>query len=407
MSGASNPHHNSVTVVVPCFNYGRYVRDAVESALRQEDADVRVVVVDDGSTDGRSPRQCDRCAAERVRVIHQENRGLPVARNRGAAGATSEFLVFLDADDWIEPGFVATLAAALRREADPRISHAYSQQRIHGRDVSSVWAVPDWDPLMMMVTNLHPVTALVKRDRFEAAGGFNENMRDGYEDWDLWLKFVERSWRGLRVPEPLFVYRRYGHATMISHAVARHEELFRAIVANHASLYREHADELIATMNLLLRRHDMNWLDESGEPINLLALKRQRERYESMAAVKAHHAIHRLVAALPWPLSGVARAALNAIKRAMPPAEPSGRPELHVVSEEDGRRGGERGAGREGALVGLRARAGELGENGALDRVPPAVEVRRDRDRVVAELGVTRNPGHHVGQGSRGDVDQV
>lgn len=323
MSGANGKSRGvpGVTVVVPCFNYGRYVRDAVESALRQEEADVRVVVVNDGSTDGRSARLCDRCVGERVRVIHQENRGLPVARNRGAAGATSEFLVFLDADDRIEPGFVATLAAALRHEADPQVSHAYSRQRIDGPDGSSVWAVPDWDPLMMMVTNLHPVTTLVKRDRFEAVGGFTESMRDGYEDWDLWLKFVERGWRGLRVSEPLFVYRRHGHATMISHAVARHEELFRQIIANHRDLYTTHADELVATMNVLLRRHDMNWLDESGEPINLLALKRQRARYESMAAVRAHHAIHRIISVLPWPFSGAARAALAALKRAIPPAE--------------------------------------------------------------------------------------
>jgi glycosyltransferase involved in cell wall biosynthesis len=331
MSGANGKSggDTTVTIVVPCFNYGRFVRDAVESALRQQVADVQVVVVDDGSTDGRSPRQCDRCQGGRVRVIHQPNQGLPAARNRGAQGAQSEFLIFLDADDWIEPEFVAKLADSLRNEADPAVSHAYSRQRIHGPDAASVWAVPDWDPLMMMVTNLHPVTTLVRRDRFEAVGGFNESMRDGYEDWDLWLKFVERGWRGLRVLEPLFVYRRHSRSTMIWHAVARHEELFRSIVENHRSLYAAHADSVIARMNTLLRRHDMNWLDETGEPISLLALKRQRARYESMAAVKAHHAFHRLIDALPRPFAGAARSALSAIKKIIPPAEPAQSPTRH------------------------------------------------------------------------------
>src|SRR5262252_10550473 len=81
------------TVVIPCFNHGRFVSKAVESALAQEGAEISVVVVDDGSSDGDSPGACERCRGERVRVIHQSNRGLPAARNAGARGATSEFLV--------------------------------------------------------------------------------------------------------------------------------------------------------------------------------------------------------------------------------------------------------------------------------------------------------------------------
>ncbi len=311
----------SATVVVPCFNYGRFVGDAVESALRQEDASVSVVVVNDGSTDGSSAARCDRCASDRVKVIHQDNRGLPGARNRGASGATSEFLVFLDADDWIEPTFIARLAEAIRA-GDDADSHAYSQQRMVEPSGSSVWAVPDWDPELLMVTNLHPVTALVRRERFEHVGGFSEDMRDGYEDWDLWLKFAARGWRGVRVREPLFAYRRHSRETMIWKAVARHEEIYRRIVARHAPLFEARADALIARMNIMLRRHDMNWIDESGDPINLLALERQRDDYEAMAAVKAHRALHGVIDALPGPLSGAARSTLGAIKRLLPPAKP-------------------------------------------------------------------------------------
>ncbi len=314
----------SATVVVPCFNYGRFVRAAVDSALRQVDADVNVVVVNDGSTDGVTARLCDRCAGPRVRVIHQDNSGPPAARNRGAADATSEFLVFLDADDWIEPEFVSKLGRAMRGAGED-VSHAYCQQRMVERTGSSVWAVPDWDPLTMMVANLHAVTTLVRRDRFQAVGGFSESMREGYEDWDLWLKFVERGWRGVRVAEPLFVYRRHSPNTHNRQAIAIHEALYRRIVQSHAALYSKHSEELIGNMNLLLRRHNMNWLDESGEPINLMALKRQRAMYEAMPAVKAHHAIHRVVAGLPWPLSAAARGVMGALKRVLPQVQAAGR----------------------------------------------------------------------------------
>src|ERR1051326_7578087 len=162
----------SATIVIPCFNYGRFVRAAVDSALAQEQADVRMVIVDDRSDDGASPADCDAAAAaapDRIRVIHQKNAGLPAARNRGAAeefGKGSEFLAFLDSDDWLEPSFVKDLADAIRAEETSGrgkdVSHAYGQQRMGELGGERVWRVPDWDPILLMITNLHPPTALIR-----------------------------------------------------------------------------------------------------------------------------------------------------------------------------------------------------------------------------------------------------
>jgi len=315
----------TATIVIPCFNYGRFVRAAVASALGQERAEVRIIIVDDGSTDGSSPAACDQAAAaapDRVRVIHQNNAGLPAARNRGAAeefGKGSEFVAFLDADDWLEPWFVKDLGDAIRAEEAAgrgrEVSHAYGQQRMGELGNGDVWRVPDWDPVLLMITNLHPPTALIRRSALEASGGFDESMRDGYEDWDFWLRLAERGFRGVRVRRPVYVWRRHSRETMIAGAVRHHEEIYRTIVANHGALFDAHADELIARMNLMLRRHDMNWLDESGEPIHLIGLKRQRARYEAMRAVRAHHALHRVLDRMPAPLSAGARGVVSVLKR--------------------------------------------------------------------------------------------
>ncbi len=318
----------TVSIVIPCFNYGRFVRAAVASALAQDQADIRIVIVDDGSTDGTSPAACDACVAlapDRIRVIHQPNAGLPAARNRGAgeAGAKAEFLAFLDADDWLEPWFVKDLAGAIRAEeaagkgAD--VSHAYGQQRMDQRGGDYIWRVPDWDPILLMITNLHPPTALVRRSAFEAASGFDEAMRDGYEDWDFWLRMAERGLRGVRVRRPVYVWRRHSDHTMINSAVLKHEAIYRRIVQNHGAMFDRHADEVIARMNLMLRRHDMNWLDESLEPINLIGLKRQKARYEAMRAVRLHNAVRGLIGRLPAPISAGARRAAGALRRLVPP----------------------------------------------------------------------------------------
>ncbi len=352
----------SVTFVIPCFNHGAFVADAVASALAQHDADTRAVVVNDGSDDGTTPAACDallgRFGADRVRVIHQPNRGLPSARNAGAREAGTDYLVFLDADDWVEPAFVRTLAAALvaeRAAGRDDASHAYCQERLVGLG-EGIWRVPEWDALLLLITNLHPVTCLVRRERFEAVGGFDETMVGGYEDWELWVRMSVRGWRGVRVAEPLFVWRRHSHSTMIFDAVARHDELYAKIIQRNRSHYERHMEAIATRENSMLRRFDCNWLDESGMPIPLMHLReawaalgpaqaaaaeararvvaleaeaaclhaelqQAREkvgRFESMTTVRFSRAMHRVIDAMPGPIAGGARWMLRSVRGLLP-----------------------------------------------------------------------------------------
>lgn len=322
------PGQPRATVVIPCYNHGRFVADAVRSCLRQRDAEIRVVIVDDGSDDGSSPAACDACAAfgAGVRVIHQTNRGLPAARNAGAALARDEdwgeHLVFLDADDWIEPAFVSRLHEALERDGSPEVSHAYCQEQLVDK-ASGIWRVPEWDPLLLLVTNIHPVTALIRRERFEESGGFDESLRTGYEDWDLWLRFSARGWRGVRVREPLFAWRRHSESTLVMKAAKQHAELHAAIIDRHRALYEQHARRVIELSNVLLRRADANWIDETGEAIYVRDLRERNcelydeleaarlkvrqlselaESYERKPSVRLSRALFRVIDALPRPL---------------------------------------------------------------------------------------------------------
>ena len=352
----------SVTFVIPCFNHGAFVADAVASALAQHDADTRAVVVNDGSDDGATPAACDalleRFGDDRLRVVHQPNRGLPAARNAGARDATTDYLVFLDADDWVEPTFARSLADALdaeRAAGRDDTGHAYCQERLVGLG-DGTWRVPEWDPLLLLITNLHPVTCLVRRDRFEAVGGFDETMVGGYEDWELWVRMSARGWRGVRVPEPLFVWRRHSNSTMIFDAVARHDELYAKIVERNRAHYERHMEAIAARCNSMLRRFDCNWLDESGLPIPLMHLReaaaalgpaqaaaadaharvsaleaeadalrdelRQASesiaRLESMATARASRAMHRSIDAMPGPIADGVRRILRTATRLLP-----------------------------------------------------------------------------------------
>ena len=343
------------TVVIPCFNHGRFVGEAVASALAQTDADIRVVVVNDGSTDGTTPRACDALLEtfdpELVRVIHQDNTGLPGARNRGARDADTDYLVFLDADDTIAPDFVSKLAAAIADAApdSDRVSHAYCQETLTDR-AHGTWRVPEWDAELLLITNLHPVTCLVRRHAFEAVGGFDATMTDGYEDWEFWVRLSDHGYRGVRVAEPLFFWRRHSQDTMIHDAVTRHDQLYAQIIDRHRELYDARFEAIARRCNSMLRAFDCNWIDETGTPIPLQYLQKktaethaaeqkaaalelqiaaareraeasrrvceaQRAEYEGMAGVRAHRKARRVVDAMPGLLRRPLLAGVRGVRR--------------------------------------------------------------------------------------------
>ncbi|MCA9278326.1 MAG: glycosyltransferase family 2 protein [Phycisphaeraceae bacterium] len=313
------PHQVRVGVVIPCYNHGAFVADAVNAALGQIECegvtlDIHVVVIDDGSTDDQTPSACDACAGERVVVIHQQNMGLPAARNRGVREICDvDYFVFLDADDWIEPTFCAKLVRALL-DSDDAASHAYCQERLVGLG-TGIWEVPEWDADLLMITNLHPVTCVVKRACFGTVGGFNEAMTNGYEDWDFWLKIAESGWHGVRVREPLFVWRRHSHDTMVMNVIAHHESLYRTIIDNHRAFYESQMEDVAVRTNVLLRKFNMNWIDETGYPKELRYLQSVRDRYNASGVVAARDRAEMFLQRSPRVIADPIRACLRTMKR--------------------------------------------------------------------------------------------
>ena len=110
-------HVDLVSIIVPVFNVAPYLAEALDSAIHQIYRNLEIIVVDDGSTDG-SGEICDRYAEtdQRIRVIHQENKGLSAARNAGLDVMNGSFVAFLDSDDALHPDYVETMVEAMKRE---------------------------------------------------------------------------------------------------------------------------------------------------------------------------------------------------------------------------------------------------------------------------------------------------
>ncbi|MEO7095692.1 MAG: glycosyltransferase [Polyangiales bacterium] len=201
---AAPPHAPLVSIIIANWNYGRFLGEAIESALRQTHPNVEVTVVDDGSTDDSV------AVASRypVQLVEQEHLGVSQARNRGVAASQGQLLVFLDADDILEPTFVERCLARLT-EQGPRVAYVYTRMRLFGLDEDIFMSRP-FERRSLLSGPYVPVTTLMHRAPFEEVGGFDPAWSLALEDYELWIRMLASGYTGVLVPEPLLRYRKHG-----------------------------------------------------------------------------------------------------------------------------------------------------------------------------------------------------
>jgi glycosyltransferase involved in cell wall biosynthesis len=232
-----------VTVIVPCFNLGHYLVEALDSVLAQTWTDLEVVVVDDGSTEPATRRLLDSLQRPKTRVVRSDNRGLSAARNLGVRHSHGEYVCSVDADDRLEPTWIERGVAAL--DADPGLAFVSHWLDTFG-DEQWEWKPTRCDLGMLLDTNTINGAAIVRRAVVEAVGGFDESMRGGCEDWEFWIRVTERGYRGAILPEILYHYRRRpGSMSREMHRAERYLEVYADIIRKHTDSYRRHLPDLV------------------------------------------------------------------------------------------------------------------------------------------------------------------
>jgi glycosyltransferase involved in cell wall biosynthesis len=214
----------AVSVIMPCYNAGRFLASAIQSVLDQDyPGSLEVVVVDDGSTDD-SALVASRF--EGVVVLRQSNEGPGAARNLGLAHAQGELIAFLDADDVWMPGCLLPRVQCLMQNPDVALVFgdftrwAPSSPEL-GADseypdrlpacvadaVTSGWLFPEilLDPIV------HIITVIARREVFNAIGAFDTLLRTG-EDYDLWIR-ASRRFRFQKIDRFVARYRQHSEGT--------------------------------------------------------------------------------------------------------------------------------------------------------------------------------------------------
>jgi glycosyltransferase involved in cell wall biosynthesis len=221
--------NDDITAVIACFNYGRYLREAVDSVLVQG---ARAIIVDDGSTDPGTHAALDALPPD-VEVVRQPNRGVCAARNAGLTLVRTPYAIVVDADDRLNAGALAAMRAPL--DADPRLGFAYGTMRFVGAWQGEL-RFPDYDAYRLLYRHTIGLSALMRRELFEDTGGFDPAF-EGYEDWELWVNALAHGWQGRRIDAVTLEYRRHAGSSKLAEDRRSYRRHYAALRRKHAGLY--------------------------------------------------------------------------------------------------------------------------------------------------------------------------
>lgn len=218
-----------VSVVIPLYNYGRYLPAAVASVRESGYADVEILVVDDGSTDPETAAVLD--AMSGVTKIRQPNRGLSAARNTGIRSSRGDLVLVLDADDRIRPGFLPAAVAAM--QSDDTLGYVGGYVR-YLELLDLVYVPAGMAPELNLVLHTHLKSMVLYRKRaLDEVGGYDENL-PAFEDWELQLRMALSGYASDVLPIVGQLYRRHTESMSFQHSNGMRNELVQYLVSKHA-----------------------------------------------------------------------------------------------------------------------------------------------------------------------------
>ena len=229
-----------VSVIVPVYNSVQYVDETINSIVNQSYHNLEIVLIDDGSADG-SGKICDiwKFKDNRIKVIHTSNNGPSKARNIGIENSNGKYILPVDSDDLINPKYIEKAVNSMARNDD--IGLAYCQAEFFGAETGR-WDLPTFSIREMLITNCIFSTALFLKSDWAKVGGYSEEMKYGFEDYDFWLSLISIGIKVYQIPEILFYYRKHsGSRTELFKADSVHEQETRLIkYYRHKNLYLQY-----------------------------------------------------------------------------------------------------------------------------------------------------------------------
>ena len=223
-----------VSIVIPCYNQAQYLEESVQSCIDQTYSNIEIIIINDGSTDNTQEIALllQEKYPEKIKIILQENTGLPEARNNAIKQSTGTYILPLDADDKISKYMVSKSIKVLN---DFDVDIASTGYQFFGDKTNS--SIPkDFCESNLLYTNCAVVCSLYRRKVWTTTEGYKKNMHGGYEDWEFWINAYKHGFKFKRFFEILFYYR-IKKESMYTDAIKKDLYLKSKLVMNHPEIY--------------------------------------------------------------------------------------------------------------------------------------------------------------------------
>ena len=261
LEGIERP--TDVTIVIPCYNYGTYVAEAIDSALNQSLKPSKIIVINDGSTDTSKTVINKYKTNPIVEIIHKQNEGIIATKNLGVMLSETYWTIFLDADDKLNETYIEKL---LNSASNTKADVVYTDMRLFGA-TSTVVRFPQYDRKGIWGGNYVHNSALIRTDLLKEVGGYKHEMSSGYEDWELYISLSELTDRFTHVDEPLLWYRQHGQGGR-NHQADLEDSKLRDLIHQlhpnynnfHAYAYKINSKALLLPLRFVKRIVRRPWL---------------------------------------------------------------------------------------------------------------------------------------------------
>jgi glycosyltransferase involved in cell wall biosynthesis len=232
-----------VSIVIPCYNDAQYIEQAVNSALNQVYPDKEVIVVDDGS-DIETKAVLQKIERKITKLITQENKGQSTARNVGIRESKGEYILVLDSDDYFEPDFVEKAVAVFLENKNTKIVTCFANLILEN-EMSYVYKPKGGDIASFLCSNNALGSAMFRNEDWQTSGGYDETMLQGFEDWEFYIRLLQKEGLAQVIEEPLYNYRKRNNTTT-HRANAVKYKLLLYLFHKHNELYRMYLDDYVS-----------------------------------------------------------------------------------------------------------------------------------------------------------------
>ena len=220
-----------IVIVIPCYNQGKYVADAIKSLIDQTYVHWKCVVINDGSTDDSDKVIREAIAGDdRFVYINQENKGVAASRNLGARMFKSEYLMFLDADDMLDRTYLEKGIVFMDEHKEYTMFHAKAKMIGQNNYPKYLHGWKFRYPYFLLQCTCY-ITNIQRREAFDATDGFDPNL-EWMEDWEYLIRLLDGDKKVYNSDEFLFIYRYHPDSRSTSNHTEEDARRIRTIIYN-------------------------------------------------------------------------------------------------------------------------------------------------------------------------------